>query len=372
MLISFHKTLFTRRFRRKLRQNLSIEKTPALFFFSRSLITFFILIALHVLAMMKLEDMSFQQAVWLTMTTASTVGYGDLSAQTLLGQIATIVLLYFGGIAALGHLATMFFDYQFEVRTRKLRGNWHWKMKDHIVFLNSPADEEIDFFYNSISNLRNSHSVLAKTPIVIVSDRIKSSLPDQIRQLNVVHVSKPVSSNTALESASIQSAKIIIIISRDQYDPISDSINFELVDRLRTMGVPARIIVEAVKDTNRDRLKKAGADNVLRPMRAYPELLARTIVAPGTEQVIETLFNPYNEECVRYDINLSMTWSEVIIRLVNADLGIPIAYESKDGKIINNPSSVSKINAQAIFVIVNHGHYLETKKVKEILTKRVS
>ena len=54
--------------------------------------------SVHVLAMMEFEDLSLRHAVWLTMTTLVTVGYGDFAAKTALGQTSTILLLKTGEI----------------------------------------------------------------------------------------------------------------------------------------------------------------------------------------------------------------------------------------------------------------------------------
>ena len=62
--------------------------------------SFFVMLIfiLHVIAMMTFEGMKASDALWLTFTTATTVGYGDISATTLQGRSATVVLLYLGGI----------------------------------------------------------------------------------------------------------------------------------------------------------------------------------------------------------------------------------------------------------------------------------
>jgi voltage-gated potassium channel len=148
---------------------------------------------------------------------------------------------------------------------------------------------------------------------------------------------------------------------------MSDSINFELVDRLRGVGFEGRIIAEVVQDSNRERLKKAGANNVLRPIRVYPELLMRAIIAPGSEQVIETIFDSFGEECIRYDVNIKAKWLDVVHKLTEEDLGIPIAYEDFDGKIFNTPPSKKIINAKALFTIVHEGHIKNDQEIEKAL-----
>ena len=87
---------------------------------------FFTLLAIlivHTIAMVQLEQLNVSDAVWLTMTSATTVGYGDLSAQTLAGRMATIILLYVGGIAILAQVAALYFEYRQEIKDRKLKGD---------------------------------------------------------------------------------------------------------------------------------------------------------------------------------------------------------------------------------------------------------
>ena len=333
---------------------------------------FAILIAIllaHTLVMVYVEKLSFGDAIWLTMTSATTVGYGDLSAETTIGRFATIILLYLGGIAILAQVASMYFEYRQEVRIRVLQGDWSWNMENHIVFINCPKNVGEQYFTHSIKGLRNSSSELANLPIIIVCDNFKEAISSNLRQMNVVHVNKSISQHEAFEYANIKKAHTVVILSKDYLDPISDSINFELVDRLRGMGVKARIIVEAVRDSNRSRLKRVGADSVLRPIRAYPEFLMRSIIAPGSEQVIETLFNSYGEECMRFEINVKCKWIEVIEKLTQNDVGIPIAYENNEGEVVNSPLSQDIVEVVALFVIVNKRNTGKSSNIKNLFNE---
>lgn len=336
----------------------------------KMLILLGLVLLIHVIAMMYFENMSLGNAIWLTMTSATTVGYGDLSAKTLEGRTATILLLYVGGIAVLAQVAAMYFEYHSEVRDNMLKGNWSWIMKNHIAFLNCPAEIGEEYFYNAISSMRKSKSELADLPIIIVSEKFSDGISERLRKLGVVHVSKPMSHDETLESASVVNANTIIILSKDRKNPVSDSVNFELVDRLREIGVKGRIIVEVVRDENRERMQRIGANSVLRPIRAYPELLARTIIAPGYEQVIETLFNSTGEECIRYEVNVELDWLTIIQRLASNDYGIPIAYEDDNGVIRNNPSSKKIVKTNAIFTIVHEGGVKNVSEVQKILSQK--
>jgi len=100
-----------------------------------------VIVVAHSLAMMQLEGFSAGDSLWLTLTTITTVGYGDISATTGLGRFLTVLIVYFGGIFVLGKIAGDFFDYRSLRREAMKNGNWSWrKMKDHIIIIGSKVD----------------------------------------------------------------------------------------------------------------------------------------------------------------------------------------------------------------------------------------
>ena len=51
----------------------------------------------HTAAMIYFENMPVGDAFWLTLTSVTTVGYGDLSASSFEGRMSTIVISYIAG-----------------------------------------------------------------------------------------------------------------------------------------------------------------------------------------------------------------------------------------------------------------------------------
>jgi len=313
----------------------------------------FALIFLHTMAMMFFEKMSFADAIWLTLTTVTTVGYGDLSASTVWGRVSTVVMMYVMGIALLAQMAAEFFEYRISVREKKRNGTWRWLMQEHLLIINIPNDNAVSYLTKMVDQIRISPE-LADIPVQILTTEYSDGLPDVLTARGVVHHSGIAQSNDNLECVDVATAKYIIILAEDTCDPTSDSLTFDVLTRIKEIGTSAFIVVEVVNDENRQRMQSAGANAVIRPVRAYPEFPVRAMVAPGTEQVLETMFTHEGDHMVRYDVDIEkMLWSEVVCRLMTQAGCLAVAYTNADGRVDTNPLATTLINTKSIICLVN-------------------
>jgi len=313
---------------------------------------FAVLVTLHVGAMIFFEALDYKDAIWLTLTTVTTVGYGDFSAQTTLGRIATVVLLYAGGIFILAKIAGDYFDYRLQRKASMVKGQWRWRMQDHILVINNPSANIERYFVRLTQQFRASHE-FTEMPIQLLTTQFPDGLPPVLRALDVLHYTGTADSLEALDVTGAAQARFIIILARDEHSIISDSQTFDLIHRLKDMRTTATIIAECVDDTNRSRFIRAGAQSVLRPIRAYPEIIVRAIAAPGSELVLENLFTHDGNHTQRYDLPMTgVSWGKIVCRLVTADLGTTIAYLDNEGVVHCNPNAAKIVQVQALFVLV--------------------
>lgn len=328
---------------------------------------FSLLFSAHTGAMMKFENMSVGDAAWLTATTATTVGYGDLSAKSLEGRLATALLMYGAGIFVLAQAAGTFFDYRQDRREQLIKGKWSWKMKDHIVVLNAPQDDPERYFKTMIGEMRKSELAQGQKPILLVTNAFPDGLSDDLRTMNVAHVHYNPVEEEGHEKSNIAHASTIVVIARDPADPRTDSVTFDLVSRAREQNPNARIIAEVVESKNFARIKKAGANNVLAPMHNNPNVLSRTILAPGTEQVLSDIADSGNEEMVRYDIQAKGRWIDIQMALGYGDVGTVISYEDASGDVISHQHPFAEVETAALLVLVRKGNDLPVAEVQRRL-----
>lgn len=306
---------------------------------------------LHVLAMVAFEGMPAFDGFWLTLTTLFTVGYGDLAAKTFAGRWATILLLYLGGIYTLANFASQWFEWRADARERKWRGTWRWNMNDHLLILNSPVHHPAAYFERLLTQLRQSPR-FSDCPVLIVTRAFDSGLPEPLAKLGAAHRAAWGLDFEALHDSAPQRARAIAILAKSETDPSSDSVTLDAITRVRSLSGKVHLVVECLDGRNRARMIGAGASAVVRPTRVYPEIMARALAHAGSEKVLEEILDAGGAECMRLEVAWSGSWKELAARLIEADIGTAVGYESHDGAILVNPRSTENIRARAIFALI--------------------
>jgi voltage-gated potassium channel len=163
----------------------------------------------------------------------------------------------------------------------------------------------------------------------------------------------------ALAATDAGRAKALVVLADAPQDPISDAVTMDVLARARALAEAAGnaaappMVVECVDDRNRPRLIAAGAVAAVRPLRTYPEMLARALVTPGAERLLEDLFTPHGNELHRVLLDRPWRgrWVELAYAVLRADIGTAIAYEAPDGGVVMNPGGREEVVASALFLI---------------------
>jgi len=328
----------------------------------------FVLVLIDAAGMMFFEGQSLGDALWMGLTTVTTVGYGDISPSTTGGRIVTIVCLYALGISILAHIITEFIEHRLWVSAEKKYGRWRWNMKDHILIINTPTIDSDNYLRKLLQQIRATPA-LTEYPVQILTDKFKGTLPKDIAGLGVVHFAGNAENSDNLCAVNVSDARYIIVIASDHADQQSDSLTFDVLDRIQEIGTKAMILAEAINDDNRKRLQRAGANVVVRPIRAYPGFLVRSLVAPGTEEVLEDFFTHDNAHMRRFDISFQdRCWQDLICQFVTSGTGIPMAYVA-DGEVRCNPEPTQVCSGEAIITLLNDGQTVTEQQVKACLNQ---
>lgn len=328
----------------------------------------FAVILLHTVAIHYFEGLSLMDAAWLSVTSITTVGYGDYSASTLAGRITTIVLIYIVGIWLLAQLAGDFLDFRADKRDRMIRGLWRWKeMSEHILIINTPSSAGDRYLIRLIEQIKQTPEI-DSLPIEIATTAYPDGLPNDLRRMDVVHSHIDISSGAHLEDLNLGLAKFVIVLCQDELDVRSDSVTLDLLDRIKQHDCNPFIVVECILDENRKRFQRLGANAVIRPVRGYPELIVRALSAPGTERILENLFTHDGASAKRYDIKLTgVVWKDIACKLINAGAGTPLGFIDIDGGVVTNPFYEDIVEVAALLVMVNDETEFSTEAIRQVL-----
>ena len=312
--------------------------------------------ALHSWIMVAVEGLSVDEAIWLTLTTVVTVGYGDFSAQTVVGRIATIVLIYVGSIFVLFHVAADYFQYRSERKMAMLRGRWAWKMKNHVLLLNSPSINRDRYLLGLVEQLHRTEK-WSDCPVLLLTKDFGEGLPEEFQEAGVVHYHGDATSPEDLEAVHAADAAVLLVLAENAGERRSDEMTFNILHRLKDLEVKGRIVAECVRRANRPRLREAGADCVMRPVRFYPEIVVRAIDSPGTEQILENLFMCESDECRAFDVSVDgVRWSTLAGALMTNRLGTAVAYHDptvdNEQNLRFNPDPEEIVKTDQLYLIV--------------------
>jgi voltage-gated potassium channel len=327
----------------------------------------------HVGLMRWLENMGWMDAIWLTATTIVTVGYGDVSAKSVAGRLATMILLYGGAIFVVAAAVNHWTDAKADKIEQKRQGRWRWQLSKHVLIIGTPTHNATIFFARLAGQIRAARGWHG-APIQALTTAFdnQNGLPLALRDLGVVHFSGDGSNDADFRAVNAAAARGALLLADDDDHPRSDGLTFDRIDRLRQIGYEGPIIAECVDDANRPRLLRAGATSLLRPMRGFPEALTRALFAPGAETVIENLFTAEGDECLYLELPQiwQAPWIDIACAIMRADIGTAIAMRDKNGAVIANPPAHTTAEATGLYVIVhdrNEGH--AERKLADLLAE---
>lgn len=325
------------------------------------------LIAINTSAMMIFEKLSLGDAIWLSLTTLTTVGYGDYSANTFMGRSVTVVTMYIFSITLLSLIIAETVDWKLLATNKKIRGLWEFAdMAEHIQIINTPNNDTEKYLQRLITEIKTTPA-LANMPIQLLTRKYPDGLPNTLTALKVVHRTGIAEDGVIIQRINLEHAKHIIILARDAHNSLSDSLSFDLLSRVTAINPSANIIVEAVLDDNRQRFLSLGATAVIRPIRAYPEMLARALSHPGTERVLEDLFDAHGDSLHKIDGKFNnLSWSEVINACIQAQIGTPLGY-FEQGQLIMQPNFDELCTGEALVVLIKKGNEINANKLQQKL-----
>ncbi len=302
-----------------------------------------LLISVGTAGYMAISDFPFIDALYMTIITLTTVGYGEVRPLETGGRLFTMVLIFMGaGFVAynLAYLSQLLLDGNLLELYRRLRLKKKLEeLRNHYIICG----------YGQMGQIIVEELGRAQIPVVVIEK--DSSLLHKIQAKGVHLVTEDATEEESLIAAGIERAKGLVTVVTKDTD------NVFIVLTARDLNKDLLILARAGTPGSEKRLFKAGADRVVSPYASGAIRIAHNILRPtvtdflelalsgeGMELSMEELCIPEGADLVGKDLMHSGIRSRYNL--------IVVAIKRHDGQMVYNPSPHETLRIGDILVAI--------------------
>ena len=306
---------------------------------------------------MVIEGDMFINALYMTVITISTVGFGEIHNLTTAGKVFTMILILssFGTYAyAISLITTHFVEGQLSGffvgggRTKsKLR-----KMDNHIIICGFGRNGQ-----------QAAHELIAHNQTFVIVENNHDLILHNLGK-DFHFVEGDATNDDVLGKANIKSAKALITTLPNDAD------NLFVALTARSLNPDLIIISRASTESSEKKLKIAGVNNVVMPERVGGAHMATLIAKPDVMEFLDKL-SVHGEAPTNLEEIICSDLPENVLDQTINDIGIRrrtganiIGFKTPDGEFILNPSPELKvIKGSKLFVLGTPDQISSMKKM---------
>lgn len=302
-----------------------------------------------------LEDWSFLDALYMTVTTVSTVGFREVRPLSNLGRYFTIVLIVVG-VGTMFYTFSSFMSFMVEGEMMKILGRRKVetrikKLKDHYIVCG----------FGRIGSLICKE--LAKKPVPFLVVENKPDLRERLNQEGYLYIIGDATLDETLLEAGILKARGIVSVLP------SDADNVFITLTARGLRPDLFIVARAgEEEKSEQKLLRAGADKVVSPYVIGGTRMAHAILKPAVVDFIEIATAGGNVELAMEEIivgkNSVLEGKTIAVSGVRQSLGIIIvAVKRASGRMEFNPSPELLMEAEDKLIVLGDTNQLRRLEV---------
>jgi voltage-gated potassium channel len=292
---------------------------------------------------------SWPQALWLIFATVTTVGYGDISAQTLGGRVVSIVVMLFG-IGILGLFTATIASIFVERKMKEDRGMRSFDFENHIIICewNQRAKDVIN-------ELRMDKRTQA-CPIVLIADLETKPIDDEDLYFIQGGVTEEV-----LKRANLQKAKTVVILGDDSLESNARDAKAVLTTlTVETLNPDVYSVVELANEANAQHCERANANEIIVGSEFSGKLLSRATLDHGISKVLsELLSSRYGNDLLKIPVPERLHgkgFLEIFTEMKRANQSTVLAIQrGAEGEVISNPAEDCMVTEGDHLIVISTG-----------------
>ena len=241
-------------------------------------------------------DLNWGDALWYTIVTMATVGYGDLFPKTFGGRFFVGVPLMVLGIGLLAYALSVLAMALISARNKELQGMSQYRLHDHLVLFNDCGSDKI---LRILAEFEHDSAARRFQDIVLVDEHL-AELPPELHTRGIRFVRGNPTRDATLDRAAIDNASHALILSRPGDASAADSLNLAIALAIEARNPRVNTVVECADPAASELLRKAGCDKIVCLSRFEASFLAQELLNPGLQEVIDELASSVSGQQLYY------------------------------------------------------------------------
>lgn len=279
---------------------------------------------------MLIDDYSFINALYMTVITVSTVGFGEVQVLSDAGKLFTSALIL-GGLGVLAYFITSISHNLFQNQLSFFYGAYNkrrgkTKMENHVIVVGYGRNGSQ--VVNQLISLGNNLIVVDESHEIVINN-----MGNTIRFLE-----GDATQDEILIKADIKTAKSLVSTLPNDAD------NLFVVLTARSLNPNLKIISRASSESSEKKLKMAGVDSVVMPERVGGAHMATLVAKPDVVEFLEHLTVHSKQDAQLIEIMCNDIPKDLRNKPIK-DIGIRkktganiIGFKTVSGEVIINPS----------------------------------
>lgn len=294
------------------------------------LLTIMVFFVIEVNTFAYIEKLAIADAIYFTIVTLGTVGYGDIHPTSTLGRIITSLFIVVN-IMILAFFVEQIGERLIKQKIEEVLGIERMEeIEDHIIICGYGRIGKV-----IVSELKEMNSKF----VIVEINEILTKMISETTDYNVVL--GDARKEDILRKAGIEKAKIIITALNEDSDNVFTAIT------AKSMNDKIRIISTAANLENMDKLYKIGVNQVVSPQVVTGKILAHAVNIPDFLTLIDRIFLSNNENICMVALKEDLYGKTV------KDVGDEVFAIVRDEKIIKNPNTEDTLQKGDKLIIVH-------------------
>lgn len=288
------------------------------------IVIFFFISILFGFYMFKFENLTIIDTIYYLITTATSVGYGDISPKQDLGKMFAVIYMILS-IGTLSIIISGIVEKLLTIIENKKKGKLKMQKESNLIIIGYPNEDKVKKIVTEISNV-------TKEKIVIITNKIEV-IPNWFSEFNVTFIKGHISNKDTLDRANILQTKTILILTEENNEQSDDSAITTALFVKNLKDKSSRLIIEL---NNTDNLiEDLFKEDIVTPISS-PYVLAQEVLNEGAIAFSNAVFQN-KIQGTQFNIvyeGQEITWQKIAITLILKGL-IPEAYKSLETKEFN-------------------------------------